>query len=324
MVLILSQSFEQTTIEVIDWIDHLGGRFHRINGVDFCRDVKIEVSNSGSSISLNKVEWSEIDVVWFWRWIGFDERHSCAFKQDPDNIDTVKLQLNHLIKAELKSLLEFFFISIPKPKKFSRIDVLELNKLEVLRRAQELEIDIPNTYILTRRKHFEEVGTNTALITKAISNAPFIDYKNECYQGFTAVVDNLPNEFESSFCPSLFQNHIQKKYEIRSFLLNDEFYSMAIFSQSDAQTAVDFRVYNYFKPNRTVPFKLPKSLEKKLLNLAKSFELESGSFDIIKTTDNKYVFLEINSAGQFGMVSKPCNYYLEKKVSAELLKRGSK
>jgi hypothetical protein len=40
----------------------------------------------------------------------------------------------------------------------------------------------------------------------------------------------------------------------------------------------------------------------------------------LQTPDGREVFLEVNPVGQFGMVSAPCNYHLEKKV-AELLIR---
>jgi hypothetical protein len=33
-------------------------------------------------------------------------------------------------------------------------------------------------------------------------------------------------------------------------------------------------------------------------------------------------FLEVNPAGQFGMVSTPCNYYLEEKIAEVLLRRS--
>lgn len=39
---------------------------------------------------------------------------------------------------------------------------------------------------------------------------------------------------------------------------------MAIFSQNDDQTKVDFRNYNINKPNRNVPFMLPNELESKI------------------------------------------------------------
>ena len=90
---------------------------------------------------------------------------------------------------------------------------------------------------------------------------------------------------------------------------------MAIFSQNDKQTEVDFRRYNKSKPNRNVPYQLPKSIELLLDILMKKINLDNGSIDIIVDNNGKYYFLEINPVGQFGMVSIPCNYYLEKKIA---------
>ena len=50
-------------------------------------------------------------------------------------------------------------------------------------------------------------------------------------------------------------------------------------------------------------------------------ELETGSIDMILTKDGKYVFLEINPVGQFGMVSYPCNYFLEKAIAKTLISK---
>lgn len=90
---------------------------------------------------------------------------------------------------------------------------------------------------------------------------------------------------------------------------------MAIFSQNDSQTKIDFRNYNHSTPNRNVPYKLPEELEHKLTNLSKKIGINCGSIDMIVTKNDDYIFLEINPIGQFGMVSNPCNYYLHEKIA---------
>jgi D-alanine-D-alanine ligase-like ATP-grasp enzyme len=90
---------------------------------------------------------------------------------------------------------------------------------------------------------------------------------------------------------------------------------MAIFSQNDEQTKIDFRKYNHLKPNRNVPFMLPPEIEKKLIQLSKKIGVNCGSIDMIVTSNNDFVFLEINPIGQFGMVSTPCNYVLNEKIA---------
>ena len=128
-------------------------------------------------------------------------------------------------------------------------------------------------------------------------------------------VDRLSEEFY----PSLFQIEENKLYEIRAFYLFGNFYSMAIFSQCNKETKVDFRKNKYWEhPLKTVPYSLPKSIENNITNLMNELKLETGSIDLIVNNDGDYIFLEVNPCGQFGMTSTPCNYYLEKKI-AELL-----
>ena len=53
-------------------------------------------------------------------------------------------------------------------------------------------------------------------------------------------------------------------------------------------------------------------------------DLETGSIDLIKSTNGEYYFLEINPNGQFGMTSYPCNYNLEEKVALKLIQIDEK
>jgi len=129
-----------------------------------------------------------------------------------------------------------------------------------------------------------------------------------------SIIEKLPPKFGISY----FQEKIDKKYELRVFYLKGEFYTMAIFSQQDEQTQVDFRKYNHKKPNRTVPFKLHKEIDNKLDKLMDSLDLDCGSIDIVVDKNNNYYFLEVNPVGQFGMTSYPCNYYLEKRIAKYL------
>ena len=69
---------------------------------------------------------------------------------------------------------------------------------------------------------------------------------------------------------------------------------------------------------------MPIEITKKLSKLADFFGIKTGSFDLVKTENNEYVFLEINPGGQFEMVSKPCNYFLDQKIAKELIKTSKK
>jgi glutathione synthase/RimK-type ligase-like ATP-grasp enzyme len=117
----------------------------------------------------------------------------------------------------------------------------------------------------------------------------------------------------------LVQNYIEKKYELRIFFLGGQFYSVAIFSQQDEKTKLDFRNYNDERPNRIVSYKLPESVEVKLKNLVCLIKMDSGSIDLIVTKENDYIFLEINHVGQFLWTSDSCNLNFDEKVAIHLI-----
>lgn len=98
-------------------------------------------------------------------------------------------------------------------------------------------------------------------------------------------------------------------------------YTSAIFSQRDEKTKIDFRNYNYQKPNRVSVYKLPQKVENKIVAFMNKIEMDSGSLDIIVTPQKEYYFLEVNPVGQFFQVSHPCNFYLEKEVAKYLSKQ---
>lgn len=78
------------------------------------------------------------------------------------------------------------------------------------------------------------------------------------------------------------------------------------------------------KPNRIVPYLLPKDIENKLKNMFKSLNLNCGSLDLIKTPSQEYYFLEVNPFGQFDMLSKACNYSIEKCIAKKLINEYKK
>lgn len=196
----------------------------------------------------------------------------------------------------------------------------DLNKLTVTNFAQSIDLKIPDTHIITSKNQLLHLLNGKEVITKSllVSSVWREDKKVESWGTVKVEKEKIMENLElipDHFFPSLVQECIEKKFEIRTFYLDDQFYSSAIFSQNDPQTKIDFRNYNYQKPNRVVPFKLPESIEKQLYELSKRININSGSIDLIYGTDNKFYFLEINPIGQFHQVSYPCNYYIEKYIA---------
>jgi len=198
------------------------------------------------------------------------------------------------------------------------------NKFEVLIKAQNYGVLVPDSIITNKISELKAfyLKHNKKLITKPISDITFYKENDFLYNFKTNFLDESIFEKNSSkLFPSLFQEYIEKEYEIRSFFLDNKFYSMCIFSQSNKKTMIDFRNYDEEKPNRTVPFIIPIELQNKLSALLQHLNLSSGSIDLIKEKNtNRFVFLEVNPVGQYGMTSIPCNYYLDKLIAEHLIK----
>jgi ATP-GRASP peptide maturase of grasp-with-spasm system len=160
-------------------------------------------------------------------------------------------------------------------------------------------------------------------VTKAISDGLYLFDDTVGSRGFYSYTERVSREsledLPSPVSPSMVQEEIRKRFDVRVFYLEGRMWAMAIFSQSDERTQVDFRKYNDLRPNRTVPYRLPQQVEARLDQLFRELDLNTGSADLVLDECGEHVFLEINPVGQFGMVSEPCNHYLEREVARSLV-----
>lgn len=315
MVLVFSEIFDSTTNDVLNWLKYFKTLYLRINTLvptnNFFYNICLQ--NDKSEVQLikdgNYICLDKINSVWYRR---HEFEISKNLKKDTKNdllIDTI----NNSLFTEFRDIRHGIY-SFLSNKYILGNFIGNLNKIKQLQVAVKYEINIPISIITTKKQELIEFfKRNKLIINKPISNISFFDIKKTRYTPYTFLIDNeFIEKLNDTFFPSLFQQYIEKEFEIRSFLLDNKFYSMAIFSQSNKRTEIDFRKYDHVKPNRTISFKLPECIEDKLLDLAKAFNLNTGSFDLIYSKTGEYYFLEVNPVGQFGMVSYPCNYYLEK------------
>jgi ATP-GRASP peptide maturase of grasp-with-spasm system len=266
-----------------------------------------------------RINTAEITGFWYRR-SEFTLNYSAALP----NLEDVGLAKNiqtHL-QFELDYLKNSFHHLLQKKSKISDLLYSEPNKLEMLEMAKMAGIDIPPTLITSSKLEFLKFKEKHGpLVSKAIQrSARFEIMENDRRFEFLSYTEEMSEtDLPAYFFPTLFQKKLEKLIELRIFYLNKICYSMAIFSQEDDQTAVDFRNYNFEKPNRTVPFSLPMELREKVIELMRKLNLKSGSIDMVLTKQGKYVFLEVNPVGQFGMVSSPCNYELSKLIAETLI-----
>lgn len=324
MILLVSQhEADHTTNIVIDWLAHRQASFSRVNGNHFEKANHFQVTlgvHAPTSYLLAQptIDTTRVKAVWLRRWL---PKHFLHWTFDNDMSRSAQSELKEYLKSEFSTLRDHFYHSLRAVYCLGD-GRLTLNKLITLEAAQHAGMRIPRTLVTNSKQDLIRfLQEHPLLIVKNIQDM-FLSARpgNVILSSLTSAIEeedlaSLPD----SFFPSLFQERVEKEFEIRVFYLEGECHAMAIFSQGDPQTALDFRNYNLKRPNRNVPYQLPVDVEQQINVLMGALELNTGSIDLIKDLHGNYIFLEVNPAGQFGMVSEPCNYFLEEKVADTLI-----
>lgn len=319
MVVIFSHDSDFSTCEVIDWLTFYKVRFIKINSSETASLKKLNFEGD-LILQFGKIEINLQDVTAFWFRKGELNLH---YSRAVDSSLLFAQRINNFFISEKNYLTDFIYQAFQQRRCLGNFINADPNKLEVLQAAMECGLDIPPTLVTPRKAELQSFKDQyNEIIVKSIGTMAGFNEEQYSMYAYTEIItqefiDTQPEVFQ----PSLFQQKIDKKYELRIFYLHGVFYAMAIFSQLDPQTSVDFRKYNREKPNRTVPYTLAEEHKEKLQSLMQRFKFNTGSIDVVVDIRGKHYFLEVNPVGQFGMVSYPCNYDLENKI-AKFLSNG--
>lgn len=262
MILIFSNKEDRDSQSVIDWLRFLAKDFALIGGIRDETGAKTFVSIRNFSSLLKyrdtEIHTSDIQSVWFRK---SAQQHISESELFMENTDYLNLELNTYMDS-VKLFLEEKIDSVLGSHQNGI-----LNKFRVCNYAQSLDLKIPESILTNCTKEAQrfvsEVEGNS--IIKAISDTHTFESKGKVYTSYTShlIMSDLDDVDLHQF-PILCQRYIPKEFEIRSFFLDGEFYSMAIFSQMDDTGSVDFRASQQKSEVRRVPFELPDSLKNKL------------------------------------------------------------
>ena len=315
--LIFSQENDFTTNEVVEWIDLKGGKFERIgyNSLDKSPKFLFSCDSKQSQIQVNS---EDIHAAWFRK----------AFFISAKNTDSLEANLEDFLFEEMKEFRKVLYHSLPycgvKVLGKNNINFYDVNKMRTLLMAQSVGLIIPQTIITNSKEDivvFKE--QHKKVISKPLVSPKFLmsEDKQHSFAMYTSLIDDETLEkLDDVVTPCFIQAYIEKAIELRVFFCEDKYYSAAIFSQNNNRTLTDFRNYGTApsEGNKFVPFKLGKEIQSKLVLLMDLIGLNTGSIDMILTPIGEYFFLEVNPVGQFGMISHPCNFFLEEKVASYL------
>ena len=105
--------------------------------------------------------------------------------------------------------------------------------------------------------------------------------------------------------PGIYQQLIEKKFEVRSTFFGSRALSVKIDSQAHPKGMFDWRNAINLKGYLS-PIDLPSEVTEKCLRLMSAMSLSVGCFDFVVDKKGEYWFLEVNQQGQFLWVEAGC------------------
>jgi hypothetical protein len=198
-------------------------------------------------------------------------------------------------------------------------------QLEVARRTG---FKTPSTIISNEYESIRSfINKHDRVIVKHFS--PHYWGSNES-DGLKAVGTNLLKSLNDvdkrsiELCPCIFQEYIEKSYEIRVTVIGDVVFAAKIQSEAGG-SFVDWR-FNFGEAGFTIcPINLSGGMISQIFGLMGVLGIRYGCFDLIVDRNGDVYFLEVNTSGQFLFVEDAIpEFEMLKYFSAMLLARSHK
>lgn len=288
MILIITYKHDYTADYIINKLNNIGVAYFRLNCEDIlAQKVFVNLDNGEIKTSIDTV--TKFDSVWFRR-----------VTLPVLDLKISKTEYSYYY-SELESFLSNLWIMIDAGKWLSIPDAVYKaeNKLFQLQVAKHLGFNIPKTLVSYNYTEiisfFEDCKEN--IIIKPLNYGRIEESQDKCGHIFTNKVtkENLGLLRESAPLPSIYQENIVKKIEIRVTVVDTKVFAAYVDSQSQLNTSIDWRREKLnFKP-----FELPKDIIEKCVSLVRKLNLNFGAIDLIQKPNGEFVFLEINPNGQW-------------------------
>ncbi|MGB8195207.1 MAG: hypothetical protein WCF67_24940, partial [Chitinophagaceae bacterium] len=129
---------------------------------------------------------------------------------------------------------------------------------------------------------------------------------------------DLDRLHELAYCPMIFQEYIEKAYELRIVYADGDFFTGMIPNRHAGVT--DWRTIQG-GGIAWQPYELPATLQENIHGMMQSLGLVFGAIDVIRNTAGEYVFLEVNPQGEWGMLQKYLDYPIGETIAQKLITR---
>ena len=195
------------------------------------------------------------------------------------------------------------------------------HKVYQLKVAQSLAFEIPKTVVTNDPAEAEEFFRTcpNGIIVKPLYLG-FVNQPEHPLTIFTSAVSqtDLKDIGSVRFAPCIFQERVQKRFDIRVTVVGENVFAASIEADSLPSNIPDWR----FAPIdrlRHKKYDLPVDIEKTCVDLVKRLGLDFGAIDLALDAHGAHVFFEINPNGQWAWLESILDFPISKTIVDRLL-----
>ncbi len=295
MILIVSSTADEHATAVMESLRRMGHSPLLWDTAGFPRNSSLSLRYEGSKrdyqlqVEGREVSGSEIHAVW-WRRPG-----QCLPHPDIQRESHRIFALNecHEALAGFWQALDCRWINHPTR------DEVAARKVYQLRAAQDVGLTVPKT-LVTNSPAATEAFVHQMPTGKAIYKS-FSATEREWRETRLLGQAELEKLNNIQYAPVIFQEYIEADVDVRVTVVGEQVFAAAIYSQQSSYK-VDFRMDMLNVPVEAL--ELPNDVVTALQAFMSHMGLVYGAIDMRRTVGGKFVFLEVNPAGQWRFIEQ--------------------
>ena len=296
MVLILTNSLDATATFLVPILEAAGIDVARFDTDDLVPRLKGSYRDSDASIYWNdrKISPTDVQHVWYRR---PDRLKSKLFGESPEG---------NYARLEWTEFVECFLAHIPQSKWVNHpaCNVAASRKLQQLTTASKIGFAIPETLVTQGPEQLREFfdqhkgrvivkPMSTGYVERPDESCDTLIYTNRVQEAQLDDLTDLVN------CPTLFQQFIQKKSDVRITVVDDKIHAVELLASDESgKQRCDIRRDNMVDVSYR-PISLPPTIRKNIRDLMRHYKLRFGAIDMAITPNGDWIFFEINPNGQW-------------------------
>jgi glutathione synthase/RimK-type ligase-like ATP-grasp enzyme len=321
MILILTNKRDGHIDSVANHLDAVNQPWVRLNIEDVPRNLLLTI-NPIDAIGSAKVldsgrefRFEDVRAVWYRK---PDPLNLSHFVLEKASVDYVEAEFSEMLQGLYALLRGATWINDPLTTRLAHRKLLQLHV------ANKVGFITPRSIVTNEAEvaiaFAESIGWDIAI--KSLGALSVTEQRSDGlvqYGVFTRRIGKdelLGQKDKIAHMPTIFQEYIEKAYELRVTCVGDQVFCCRIDSQASAESSEDFR-FNARNLNHEL-IECPE-LEPKLKAYLEKFGLNFGCFDIAVTPSGEFVFFECNPNGQWLWIEELTGARIGKAVADLLL-----